>query len=420
MNPREKIISAIEHKEPNKLPIDIGGSPNTGIHVSLIYKLRQYYRLDKSNTPVKVIEPYQMIGEIKDDLKEIIGSDVAILLGKNNLFGFENTNWKKWKLHDNTPILVPGLFNTERNSDGSIYQFAKGDKRYPPSGKMTAGGFFFDALVRQKLLDEYELDPNDNIEEFGLLRKDDIDYLKSELEKLRVDNEYAVLGAVASSGFGDIALVPGPMLKDPKGIRDIEEWYVSTNTRRDYMKKVFQGQLEVALENYKKVNEFLGDLIDIVYVSGTDFGTQQGLFISPETYKDLYKPYHRKVNDWIHLNTKWKCFMHCCGAVYDMIPDFIEAGFDILNPVQISASGMIPKKLKKEFGKHLTFWGGGVDTQKVLAFGSPKEVKEQVEEMISIFSPGGGFVFSAVHNIQQNVPLENLITLIDTLNKFRN
>ena len=112
--------------------------------------------------------------------------------------------------------------------------------------------------------------------------------------------------------------------------------------------------------------------------------------------------------------------MHCCGAVYDMIPDFIEAGFDILNPVQISASGMIPKKLKKEFGKHLTFWGGGVDTQKVLAFGSPKEVKEQVEEMISIFSPGGGFIFSAVHNIQKNVPLENLITLIDTLNKFRN
>jgi len=228
-----------------------------------------------------------------------------------------------------------------------------------------------------------------------------------------------VLGMVASSSFGDIAFVPGPMLKKPRGIRDIEEWYISTITRKDYIKNVFAGQLETALENYKRINESIGKMIDVVFVSGTDFGTQNGPFISLELYRDLYKPYHKKVNDWIHDNTNWHTFIHCCGSIYELIPEFIDAGFDVLNPVQISAANMNPKKLKSEYGKDITFWGGGIDSQKTLPFGTPAQVKEEVKRLIDIFFSKGGFVFNSIHNIQSNVPVENVIAMIDAIQEYR-
>lgn len=419
MDSRKRILTTLEHKQPDKLPVDFGSSPTTGIHVSIVYKLRQYYGLDDLGTPIKAIEPYQMLGEVKDDLKEVIGVDIAILEGKTTFFGFGKGNWKEWKLDDGTPVLVPGLFNTEKNDDESIYQYAEGDKNYPPSAEMPAKSFFFDAIIRQKPIVEEKLNSEDNLEEFNLLNDKDLIYLKETVLNLKRDNNYAVMGIVANSGFGDIAFMPGPMLKNPKGIRDIAEWYISTLTRKEYIKEVFGGQLEIALENYNRVNQTIGEMIDVIYVSGTDFGMQQGLFISLDAYRELYKPFHKKVNNWIHQNTSWKTFMHNCGGIFDLIPDLIEAEFDILNPVQISAQGMNPVKLKKEFGDYITFWGGGIDTQKTLALGTPQQVKEQVKKMIEIFAPGGGFVFNTVHNIQANVPLENIVAMIKAIKEYR-
>jgi hypothetical protein len=419
MKSRERIRTTLSHIQPDKLAVDFGSSPITGIHVSVVYKLRQHYGLDKPDTPVKVIEPFQMLGEVADDLKEIIGIDVALLEGKGTFFGYDKENWKEWKLNNGTPVLVPGLFNTDRNEDGSLYQYAKGDKSFPPSSKMPAKGFFFDSIIRQKKIEEDKLNPKDNLEEFSLFSGEDLDYLKMEAERLYNNTQYAIMGLVGSSGFGDIAFVPGPMLENPKGIRDVEEWYISTFTRKEYVKKIFEGQFEIALENYRRVNKVAGEMIDVVYISGTDFGMQQGLFMSKDAYKELYKPYHRKVNDWIHQNTSWKTFIHSCGSVYELIPDFIEAGFDALNPVQISAKDMDPARLKREFGKQITFWGGGVDTQKILPFGTPEEVKKQVKKIIEIFNPGGGFVFNTVHNIQANVPIENILAMIEVIQEYR-
>ena len=188
---------------------------------------------------------------------------------------------------------------------------------------------------------------------------------------------------------------------------------------KEYIKKVFSGQIEIAIENYKKVNDAIGEKIDMVQTSGNDFGMQQGLFVSKELYRDLFKPFNKEVNNWIHENTNWKSFMHTCGAVYDLIPDFVDAGFDILNPVQISAVGMDPIKLKKEFGNDIVFWGGGVDTQKTLPFGTPSQVKEEVKRLIDIFSPNGGYVFNTVHNIQANVPIENVTAMIEVIQEYR-
>jgi uroporphyrinogen-III decarboxylase len=146
----------------------------------------------------------------------------------------------------------------------------------------------------------------------------------------------------------------------------------------------------------------------VALITGTDFGTQRGLFISVQAYRDLFKPFHQQVNDLVHRRTGWKTFIHSCGAVSQLIPDFIEAGFDVLNPVQCSAEGMEAEDLKRQFGKDMVFWGGGVDTQKTLAFGTPQQVYAEVRQRIDIFNKGGGFVFNTVHNVQGNVPLENV------------
>ena len=419
MNSRERIRKTLNHIQPDKLAVDFGGMLGTGINVSTIYKLRQEYGLDKPLTPVKVIEPFQMLGEIGEDLKKIIGIDTVSLLGSKNFFGFENNNWKEWKLWDGTPVLVPEKFNTEKDKDGNVYMYAQGDRDYLPCAKMPERGFYFDLIIRQEKIIDNNLNIEGNLEEFKIINDAELKYIKSKAQQLYTDTEYSIFASLVLSGFGDIALVPGPTLKNPKGIRDITEWYISLITRKEYIKKIFEKQCEIALENYKRINDFAGKMIDIVFISGTDFGSQNGLFISKDLYIELFKPFHIKINNWIHENTDWKTFIHSCGSIELLINEFIDAGFDVLNPVQISAAGMDPRNLKKNYGKHITFWGGGVDTQKTLPFGTSKQVREEVKRNIEIFSLGGGYVYNAVHNIQAGIPVENIVAMIETINEYR-
>ena len=193
---------------------------------------------------------------------------------------------------------------------------------------------------------------------------------------------------------------------------------MSTLIRQDYIQQVFDKQTDIAIENLKKIFRRIGNRIDAVFTCGTDFGTQAAQFCSPETFNELYVPYYKKVNTWIHQNTEWKTFKHSCGAVVPLMESFIEAGFDIINPVQINAANMDPAFLKKEFGDRIVFWGGGVDTQKILPFGSPVEVKDHVIENCEIFGTDGGFVFNTVHNIQANVPIENVVAMLEGLRIF--
>jgi len=162
----------------------------------------------------------------------------------------------------------------------------------------------------------------------------------------------------------------------------------------------------------------VGDKVDAVFVCGTDFGTQTSTFCSVDTFRELYLPYYRQVNGWIHANTGWKTFKHSCGAVETFMESFIQAGFDIINPVQCSAAGMDPAHLKKRYGGSLTFWGGGVDTQRTLPFGTPEEVREQVLRRCEVFAPGGGFVFNAIHNVQALTPVENIVAMINAVHEF--
>jgi len=418
MNSRQRVETALNHQDPDMVPLDLGGGPVSGMQVSSVYQLRQGLGLDPPGTPVKVVEPYQMLGEIGPDLLDAIGADVVPLVGPKNFFGFENTGWKEWELFDGTPVLVPELFNTEPEPNGDILQWPEGDRSAPASVRMPKDGYYFDTIIRQPPIDDDKLDPADNLEEFQPFDDAMIDHYRRGAEELSATGR-AILMNVPGTAFGDIALVPAPWMKHPRGIRDVAEWYMSTAARFDYVYEVFERQCEIALANLAKIHDAVGDRVTAIFTTGTDFGTQNGPFISRKSYTSLFQPFHRRMNDWIHENTPWKIFIHSCGAVKDLIPDFIDSGFDILNPVQCSAVGMEPRELKEKFGDRVSFWGGGVDTQKTLPFGTPEQVRREVLERIEIFNRGGGFVFNTVHNVQANTPRENLLALYEAVGEAR-
>lgn len=404
---RDRVILALNHKEPDRVPLDLGGSPTTGMHVSTVYALRQALKLDPPGTPVKVIEPYQMLGEIGVDFCKALGVDIVGLSSKTTMFGFKNEDWKPWKLFDGTLVLMPGKSNTEPDAEGNILMYPQGDRSVPPCARMPKGGFYFDALNRQPPINWKNLNVKDNLEEFGLISKEELEYFRGEASRLYTQTDMAILANFVGTSFGDIALVPGLQLKNPRGVRGVKEWYICHVIRPDYTFKVFDQQCEIALENLEKIYKVVGDMITAVFVTGTDFGTQRGPVMSNATYRKLYKPFHRRVNDWIHEHTSWKTFIHSCGSIEPLIKEFIEAGFDILNPVQTSAANMDPRMLKAKYGDKITFWGGGIDTQRTLPFGTPNQVRNEVAERIRIFAPEGGFIFNTIHNVQPKVPIQH-------------
>jgi hypothetical protein len=410
---KERFTASIEHRE-GPVPVDFGSSAVSGMHISCVAALREYYGLDKH--PVKLIEPYQMLGEIEADLMDAAGIDVTGIYPESTMFGFKNRDWHEWMTPWNQTVLVPHDFRTEKQS-GDVYIYPEGDTTAPPSGKMPEGGYFFDTIVRQEEIVESELDPEDNLEEFGEITDETLSYLETEAAKA-ADSGRGVLANFGGTGLGDIALVPAPMLKEPKGIRDIAEWYMSTVSRRDYVHEIFSRQTEIALRNLEKIYKAVGERVQAVFICGTDFGTQASQFCSIESFRELYTPYYSKINDWVHRNTGWKTFKHSCGAVEPFMQEFIDAGFDIINPVQCSAAGMDPRELKRRYGKALIFWGGGVDTQKTLPFGSPDEVRSEVLSRCELFSAGGGFVFNAIHNVQAKTPVENIAAMLDAVREF--
>jgi uroporphyrinogen decarboxylase-like protein len=414
MTSKERVLAALSHQEPDHIPVDFGSTAVTGVHVSCVAGLRDHYGLEKK--PVMVHEPYQMLGYVEDDLKDAMGLDVEGVFPRKNMFGFPNEGWKEWDFNGLT-VLVPEAFRTTIDENGDTVIYPEGDMSVPASGKMPNGGYFFDTIVRQEPIDEDDWNVEDNLEEFGPIDDEDLAHLKREVDVAKTKGR-AVIATFGGTAFGDIALVPGPFMKNPKGLRDIAEWYMATAANPEYVHQIFSKQCEYGLANLARIHQFVGNDVDAVFLCGTDFGTQSSTFCSTRTFDNLWFPYYKQVNDWIHKNTTWKCFKHSCGSVGRFIPSMIESGFDILNPVQCSAANMGEEHLKSSFGENLTFWGGGVDTQKVLPFGTPEEVREQVLRRCEVFSRQGGFMFNSIHNVQANTPIENIVAMLNAVHEF--
>lgn len=395
--------------------MDFGGTSVSGIHCSVIACLRDFFGLEKK--PVKVVEPYQMLGEVDSELKEIMGVSTSQIPTRYTMFGNELNLWKEWKTPWGQDVLIPNSLNITQDING-IYTFPKGNTSAKPSAFMPNGCFFFNAIEKTTLFDEDNLSLSDNLEEFKELSDDDIAYYKNFISDSNNKENFLICSHLPGTALGDVALIPAMFMENPKGVRGVQDWYMLLATNDDFVNQLFEEQCKIAIKNLNKIYGALGSYLDVAVVCGTDFGTQNSTFCSVEKYRNLWLPHYKVLNDWIHKNTNWKTFKHSCGAVEPLMQSFMDSGFDIINPVQCSATGMDPKLLKEKYGENLVFWGGAIDTQKVLPFGTPYEVKTQALQRLEIFSKNGGFMFNATHNVQAMTPTENMIALIDAFKIF--
>ena len=422
MTSRERVLAALNHQTPDRCPIDLGSNGQTGMNVSTVYRLRAALGLAQHR--LKVIEPLQMLGEIEEDLLKAVHSDFVGLWNRGNMMGFMQDNWKPFDMDDGTPTWMGGGFEYDRTASGDVRAYVGGDRQAPIGFCMPKGGTFFDNVDHFDApydmdIDEEDMTPREDFkDDFHVATDEDARYWEEESKKLYEGTDYAIVGVLGGAGFGDVAWVPGPTVKHPRGIRRVQDWLLAQVMYPDYVDEVFDYQTEVMLKNLEIYKQAVGERIQVVWISGTDFGTQRGLYFSQNTFRSLYKPHYKKVNDWVHRHTGWKTFYHTCGCVNDLLDDFAEMGVDCLNPVQFSAmepGGMSPKRLKDEYGDKFIFWGGGVDTQRVLPFGTPEEVREQVAERVRILNQNGGYIFNPIHNVVANVPAENLVAMYETV-----
>ena len=273
---------------------------------------------------------------------------------------------------------------------------------------MPKDGYYFDDISFDKL--EGEFNPAD-FDPVTTISDEELDNLSQYAKHLYDNTDYSLFGWGCTVSFIGISLIT--TRSNLVSLGRPSDWLMMLLTEKDTCHEMMNRSVDASIKQLEQVKDAVGNRCSVWGIAADDTGTQRGEFIGPDLWVEMMKPHYTKLCDWIHKNTKWKTFFHCCGSVYNLIPHFIDAGIDILNPVQTSAANMDPQRLKDEFGDRLVFWGGGCDTQKVLTNSTPEEVREHVRERMKILAPGGGFVFNQVHNIQANVPPENIIAMFE-------
>lgn len=417
MNSRERVKMTLNHQQPDRVPVDLGATAITGIAAGALDNLRKALGLE--NQRVKVHEPFQILGMVEEDIINALKIDVVGLWGRETMFGYNNDSWKNWRTPQGIDVKIGKGFVTSKDEYGNTYVYPGGDLSVPPSAKLPKGGYYFDSITRQEEIDEDNMNGREDFkEQFKIFSEEDLKYYQKNAESLYKNTQYGIIANFGGAGIGDLAHIPGPGLKKTPGIRKVDEWYMAHLLYPSYIHEVYSYQIEVALENLKLLKQAVGNKIEAIYISGTDFGTQRCEFMAPDMFREFYKPYYKRVNDWVHQNTEWKTFYHSCGSIVNLMDDFVNMGVDILNPVQCSANGMDAKFLKDKYGDKLVFWGGGIDTQKTLPFGAVDEIKAQVKERLEIFSKNGGYIFNPIHNIQAPTPVENVIAMFDALKEY--
>ena len=412
----EMILTALNHRQPARLPIDFGGSGWSGLHCTCVAAMRNTLGLEKH--PVKIHDMGQMLGYVDNDLADAMEVDVVQVMPPSITFGNAIGEWREWTTPWGQDVLIPKEAALSVDANGDVLIHPQGDIEAPASGRLPKSGFYFDNIIRDPGFDEDTLNPEDNLEEFTVLADSALSRMADSAAIARATGRAVAMG-LPNASFSNINNVPGQSLKRPKGIRDLEEWYMSMVTRPEYLGAVFEGQKKIMLHNLQLLLNAVGAAnCDVLCLCGADFGTQNGLLCAESVLRELILPHYKEVNAWVHQNTSWKTVKHCCGAVEPLMEFFIDAGFDAVNPVQCSAFGMNPRLLKERYGARLVFWGGGVETQGVLSLGAPEDVRREALERCEIFSKGGGFVFTSVHNVQPLTPVENIMAMLNAVREF--
>ena len=403
MNSRERVLKTLRHEEPDRIPVDLGAMMSTGIMGMAYNKLKEYLGIKGGRT--RIYDLGQQLAEPEREILEIIGADVLPLITKRRLKGSASEKWKKSKLPDGSPCEVPEWFNPEVLPDGS--QVLK-DETGRITAKMPADGYYFDdsyhPLENVGTIEELEEKLEDVL--YGTIDEEILKDLHEQAKHLYETTNYALM----LNGAGSI-------YEWAQSLRRWDKFMMDLAANPEFAGTLLDKLVEAHIRRLEKILPRVEGYVQVVQ-AGDDLGMQNGPQLSPTLYREVVKPRHKRLYQYIKEHTDAYLFLHTCGSVYTFIPDFIEMGVDILNPVQVSARDMNTKRLKEEFGKDITFWGGGCDTQKVLPFGTAGEVEEEVKRRIEDLAPGGGFVFNQSHNIQAGIPPENIMAMYEAEKKY--
>ncbi|MBN2022827.1 MAG: hypothetical protein JW809_08520 [Pirellulales bacterium] len=411
MTPRERVLAALNHQEPDRVPIDFGGHRSSGIAALAYPKLRA--ALGLAPRPIRVYDPIQQLAVIDEDVLERFGVD-AIELGRG--FATRDEDWVDWPLPDGTPAQMPAWTKPERQGNAWVLR-SRGGRVL---AKMPDGAIYFEQCY-WPFLEEKDEDFDRLGDYFGemmwsgiasppgpLVEGPDGDKILVEgARRLREQTDRAIIGL-----FG------GNLLELGQWFYRMDRFLMLLAADPDRADKFLERLVEVHLANLERYLSLVGPYIDII-AFGDDLGMQNGPQMSRAMYERLFKPRHARMWRRAKELADVKVMLHCCGGVRPLMPDLIEAGLDAINPVQITCAGMDPAGLKADFGRDITFWGGGCDTRHVLSHAAPEAIREHVRGLVSILHPGGGFVFQQVHNVLADVPPQNVIAMFDAVREDR-
>lgn len=399
MTSQERVLAALNHQQPDRVPIDFGGHRSSGIAAIAYPKLRKYLGLPSK--PIRVYDIIQQLAVIDSDVLDLFEAD-AIELGRG--FALDDDSWAEWVLPDGTPCLVPAWSVPERGDGQWVLRSASGRV----IARMPDGALYFEQTYWPFL------DGEENIDDLPGAFAESMwtaiaappgpvssDALIAGAKKLRESTDRAIIGL-----FG------GNLLEIGQFMYRIDGFMMLLAGEPDRAHAFLDKLVELHLANLERYLSAVGPYIDIISF-GDDLGMQTGPQMSPAMYREFFKPRHKAMWTRAKELADVKVMLHSCGGIRELLPDLIEAGLDATNPVQITCSGMDAASLKREFGGDITFWGGGCDTRFVLPKGSPDQVRDHVREQIDTLSPGGGFVFQQVHNIVADVPPENVVVMFE-------
>ena len=408
MTSRERILSAIAHHEPDRVPVDLGATPSSGISAIAYNRLKDHLGCNTGRT--LIYDVVQQLAQPEDAVLDHFGIDV---LDIGRTFNADANDWSPTTLPDGSAAYYPAWFRPERQADGRWDAFTPNGERI---ATMPADGAFFEQTCFP-YLDGYPDDYADLPRAMGRVhwaalahspwdsasRPDFWDVLRNRALALRQSSDRALMIVCGCNLF-----------EWGTFLRRLDNFLADLVESPEDVERLLDALMELHLAALEKVCAAVGDVADILRF-GDDLGMDTGPLMSPATYRKLFKPHHTRLCEMVHRTSRMHTLIHSCGSIVSLLPDLIDAGFEIINPVQTSCSGMDPKRLKRDFGADITFWGGGCDTRTVLNCGTPQEVKDHVRERVNILAPGGGFVFNTVHNILPDVPPENVVAMFEAL-----
>jgi len=407
MTSRERVREAIHHRKPDRVPIDIGGTKVTGIHVDEYIKISKYLDLDQELP--RCYEQFQMLARVEEPVRRWLHGDVMQLENVVETWGYKNAGWKIWKNTAGNEILMPGDFHYEQDHNGDIRLF---DIRGRHVANMAAAGSYFERLPNPPIdiaKDIVFMDIQKFKESIDIYTDEELRILEKRARLMYETTDYSIHGGALKGKLGTTGIFAGHYFT---------EWLCILLAEPEYAGEILAAAGDAAVKNMELYLQAVGNYIDTILISTTDFGTQTGELFSPDIFKEIYMPNYKKMCDCVHKNSGVKTMFHSCGSIRNIIPYFIEMGCDILNPIQTNSSRMDPQEIKSAYGKELVFWGAGVDSQTIYPYGTVNDVKNQVKERLDIFMPEGGCVFSPIHNTQYDVPVENVQAFVETVLRY--